>query len=158
LLELGAGSGLISIFSTNRGAHVTATDINPIAIEGLKINKQMNLPNSDLTILESDLFDLIPQQLFQYIIINPPYYPKQPVNIEEQAWFCGEHYEYFEKLFSQINQYISAESVVWISLSESCNIKFLKSIAAKNHLRISVYKKQNVWEKHYIYCLNQDSR
>jgi release factor glutamine methyltransferase len=37
-LELGAGSGLISIYAAKNKAHVTATDINPVAIEFLKIS------------------------------------------------------------------------------------------------------------------------
>src|SRR5262245_45180434 len=37
-LELGAGSGLISIFAAKRNAIVTAIDINPIAIQNVKIN------------------------------------------------------------------------------------------------------------------------
>ena len=38
-LELGAGSGLISIFAAKQGATVTATDINPVAIEFLERNQ-----------------------------------------------------------------------------------------------------------------------
>src|SRR5689334_11980445 len=35
-LELGAGSGLIAIAAGKKGADVTATDINPIAVDYLK--------------------------------------------------------------------------------------------------------------------------
>jgi release factor glutamine methyltransferase len=35
VLELGAGSGLIAIKAAKEGALVTATDINPVAIEYL---------------------------------------------------------------------------------------------------------------------------
>src|SRR4029078_3746499 len=33
VLELGAGSGLLSIYAARKGAMVTATDINPVAVE-----------------------------------------------------------------------------------------------------------------------------
>src|SRR5438445_815740 len=37
-LELGCGSGLIAITAAGRGAVVTATDINPVAVAALEIN------------------------------------------------------------------------------------------------------------------------
>src|SRR5689334_22250136 len=42
VLELGAGSGLISIYAAKRGAKVTATDINEVAVHSLKLNAEIN--------------------------------------------------------------------------------------------------------------------
>src|SRR5258708_1974221 len=62
LLELGAGSGLISLFAAQKGAVVTAIDINPTAIEYLESNSSRNrLP---IVIIRSDLFSQIPKQPF----------------------------------------------------------------------------------------------
>src|SRR3982751_1776228 len=41
-LELGAGSGLLSIYAAKRGAIVTATDINPVAIKSIEKNAEEN--------------------------------------------------------------------------------------------------------------------
>jgi release factor glutamine methyltransferase len=154
-LELGAGSGLIAIYAAKQGALVTATDINESAITGLHENFKFNIHHPTSNILKSDLFDLILQQTFQYIIINPPYYPKQPKTDAERAWFCGAHFEYFEKLFSQIKNYMQSNSIVWISLSEDCDIKRIHYIASKNQLKMSVYKtKQIGWEKQFIFSVN----
>ena len=100
VLELGAGSGLISIYSAKKGADVTATDINTVAISFLKKNAKRN--NVDLIILHSDIFNSIPIRLFDTIIINPPYYKKQPRSNAEYAWYCGENGEYFQKLFKHL--------------------------------------------------------
>jgi len=78
LLELGAGSGLISITAAKQGAIVTATDINPIATDYLERNSRSN--NVNLTIITSNLFTMIPQQVFDIIVINPPYYFDTPSN------------------------------------------------------------------------------
>ena len=40
-LELGAGSGLIAIYAAKKNAMVTATDINPVAVEYLKKNSEV---------------------------------------------------------------------------------------------------------------------
>src|SRR4051812_3303883 len=42
VLELGAGSGLISIYTAKKGAIVSATDINTVAINILKKNAALN--------------------------------------------------------------------------------------------------------------------
>ena len=149
-LELGAGSGLISFYMANRGAQVTATDISTIAIEGLQVNKT-NL-KSTIHIIHSDLFAQIPAQSFDYIIINPPYYPKNPNNQEEMAWFCGTNHEYFHKLFVQLGNYMPLNTIVWMSLSEDCNITQIKQIAENNNFFLTLaHKKRIIGELNYIY-------
>jgi len=54
LLELGAGSGVISLCAAEKGAIVTATDINRIAVDQLKINAEKN--GAKVNVLHSDLF------------------------------------------------------------------------------------------------------
>jgi methylase of polypeptide subunit release factors len=65
---------LISIYAAQKGAIVTATDINPVAIEYLRENTRANHVHID--ILRSDLFDEIPVRVFDIVAINPPYYKK----------------------------------------------------------------------------------
>src|SRR5688500_12707644 len=120
LLELGAGSGLISIHAAKNGAIVTATDINPVAIEFLKKNGRQN--EVELTIIQSDLFRHIPEQAFDIIAINPPYYKKQPLTEKDYAWYCGENGEYFQELFSKLGEYVHKNSFVMMVVSEECDI------------------------------------
>jgi release factor glutamine methyltransferase len=149
-LELGAGSGLISFISEKNGAIVTATDVNPIAINGLVHNK--NHLNSNIEIRQSDLFDLIPNQIFDFVIINPPYYPKNPKSDAEKAWYCGEDFEYFKKLFKQLPNYINSKSTVLISFSEDCKLSYIESIANENNLRFVLFERRRImWEENYIY-------
>ena len=51
------------------------------------------------------MFDKIEKVNFDYIVINPPYFPKNPKSEKEFAWFCGSDFEYFKKLFSQLKDY-----------------------------------------------------
>ncbi len=71
LLELGAGSGLISLEMSRRGARVTASDISKNAIENIKSNALKN--KVLMEVLESDLFDRVGERQFDLIVINPPY-------------------------------------------------------------------------------------
>ncbi len=154
LLELGCGSGIISTYCSSKGALVTASDINKTALEYLKKNaEKMNL---NLNIIYSDLFDKIEKLAFNYIVINPPYYPKKPNSIKEQAWFCGEDFEYFKKLFNQLPKRISNKTQVFMILSEDCEISKIKDIAIKNSLNLScIHENKVMGEMNYIFNVNK---
>ncbi len=76
VLELGCGCGIISILAAKKEAIVTATDINTTALESLEKNALNNAVSID--IIHSDLFENIQNKTFDFIVINPPYYPKNP--------------------------------------------------------------------------------
>lgn len=149
-LELGCGTGIISVFAAGRGAVVTASDINPAAIENAQLNAEKN--KVILTTVLSDLFIRIPPQIFDCIIINPPYYPKNPKTDAEKAWFCGENFEYFERLFPELGAYFNSESAVYMILSEDCQFEKISALAEKNQLKlVTVFQKQKWGEISFIY-------
>ena len=153
VLELGAGSGLISIYCARQNAKVTATDINPTAVKNIIKNSELN--NVKLEVIESDLFDKIEMRKFDYIIINPPYFPKYPKNEEELAWFCGSDFQYFKKLFSQLKDYKTEETFVLMILSEDCDLHRINSIANKNHFsKNMVFQKKVFGEANYIFRIS----
>lgn len=149
-LELGCGSGIISLFVAKKGAKVTATDINTTAMEFLYDNAQKN--NLNLEIIESDLFQSLTERKFDCIIINPPYYPKQPKNTKEQAWFCGENFEYFQALFPQLKSQLVASNETFMILSEDCELEKIKAIALKSDIDFTLLlEKKVVGEKNYLF-------
>ncbi|XRO76748.1 HemK2/MTQ2 family protein methyltransferase [Methanocaldococcus sp. 10A] len=73
VLEIGVGTGLISIACAKKGAKkVVGVDINPYAVELAKENAKLN--NVDIICLESDLFENVTGK-FDVILFNPPYLP-----------------------------------------------------------------------------------
>lgn len=153
-LELGAGSGLISMYASKKGATVTATDINPVAIECLRRNCDQN--SVKLEIILSDLFASIPDQSFDLIAINPPYYKKQPLTMADHAWYCGVNGEYFEQLFTKLGKYIHKNSMVLMVLSEECDIDMISEIASGHHFYMQKkITKKSVWEYLYIYQITR---
>jgi len=153
-LELGCGCGIISIYSAKNGALVTATDINPIALDALTKNATRN--EVALEIIESNLFDELQTKTFDFIFINPPYYPKEPKSVAEMAWFCGEGFEYFEKLFLQLPKFSSHNNKIYMILSEDCQLEKIKAIALKNDMAFElVFEKKVLGEAHFLYQLNK---
>jgi release factor glutamine methyltransferase len=138
LLELGSGSGLISVFAAKNGAIVTAIDLSPTAVKNTKANALAN--GIEIQVMQSNLFDGIPKQTFDWIVINPPYYAKTALNDEQLAWYCGEGFDYFKKLFSQLSDYSHSQTSTIMVLSQACEIETIQSIASQAGLRFDLIK------------------
>ncbi len=160
VLDVGTGSGLLALFAARRGAAVTALDINPKAVETARRNAATN--GLSLTVVESDLFDQLPPQTFDFVLINPPYYPRPPRDAAERAFFAGENWEYFEKLFRQLPQYLNpsdapqpseslpTRSTVWMILSEDCDFEKITTIAENAGFRLQVVFEKKKWGERFF--------
>ena len=129
---------------------MTASDINPHAIQAIKESTLQNKLN--ISIIESDLFNNIKLQEFDYIIINPPYFPRDPVDYWEKAFYCGSNFEYFHQLFEQIIPYLSQNTKIIMILNEQCNIEAILDIASKYTLSLLLVESPiQSREKQYIF-------
>jgi len=70
VLEIGTGTGIIALHCAKIGAKVTATDINPHAVQCARKNAEVN--GLEVEVLEGDLFAPI-RDRYDVIIFNPPY-------------------------------------------------------------------------------------
>lgn len=151
-LELGAGSGIISILASKKGAIVYASDISSTAVENIKINAEVN--NETISVFKSDLFENLQTMEFDYIVINPPYYKKDPKIEAEFAWYCGQNHEYFARLFDSLVNHINNNSKVFMILSEVCDIDVITQIGKdRKFLWELIHRKSVLGEKNYIYNL-----
>ena len=141
-LELGCGTGLLSIISTRNGAVVTASDLSQQAIENVTSNAKQN--QVKISIIHSDLFDHIERKPFDWIIINPPYYARSPKNEAELAWHCGKEFEYFKKLFSTLGSYTHANSQVIMVLTLGCELDKIFELAKINQFSFELLQEKNV--------------
>lgn len=75
ILDLGTGSGAIALALAHErpGAHVTATDISPLALQIARSNADKLLLSERLRFLEGDLFGAVPGEQFDLVVSNPPY-------------------------------------------------------------------------------------
>jgi release factor glutamine methyltransferase len=159
LLEMGAGSGLISLWCARRGAIVTAADISPTAVATIEDNIRANLAQlaaggGPPRVILSDMFDQLPREPFDFVVINPPFYPRNPRTLAEKAWFCGKNFEYFEKLFGQIGDYLQPGTRVLMTLSEDCDIPRIREIARRNGLALGLEKRKRFFvEDEFIFSL-----
>lgn len=154
-LEIGSGSGILSMLAHRNGALVTAIDIDPKAVKNTSLNFESNFkPTEQITIIQSDLFSNVPVQQFDMVAINPPYYFKKIEVDAHYAWYCGEQGEYFTRLFSGLKNYTSRVTEVYMVLEENCDIERIKNLAAGHNLGMEkVDEKLIKWERNFIFQL-----
>lgn len=142
LLELGCGTGLISIISAKRGASVIASDISERALKNATINASAN--QISIATVHSDVFGNITEKIFDYIIINPPYYARAPQNEEEFAWHCGENFEYFHKLFKFLGNYMNSTTQVIMVLTLGSELEKIFNVGKKEGFQFNLLKERAV--------------
>lgn len=88
VLEIGSGSGLVSIACAISGSEVDSADINPGAVKCTASNAELN--GASLNTFVSDLFSNVPEEnLYDSIIFNPPYLPVEDDLPEKEQWSGG---------------------------------------------------------------------
>lgn len=151
-IEVGCGSGLLSLIAARAGAAVTAIDINPDAVKATATNARTN--NLALQAIESNLFDNIGNKKFDIVAINPPYFKKHPISAEAAAWNAGTGYEYFEKLFAGMHNHLNPGSRVLMVTSEDVDIDLINQIAGRNNFALKLHAQRIIMlECNYIYLI-----
>ena len=154
-LEVGSGSGVLSLLAQSKGAHVTAVDIDPLAVENTRINFDRNFGKQKMaTIYTSDVFENVPPQKFDLIVANPPYYFKAVQHPSQQAWYCGEEGEYFGKFFGRLAEYSSTRARVYMILEENSEIERIKAMAGEYGFVMKIVEQKKIrWEISYIFSI-----
>jgi SAM-dependent methyltransferase len=87
LLDVGCGSGTLSILLAKQAAQVIATDINPRALALSRLNATVNgITNIDFRL--GSLFEPVREQSFDLIVSQPPYIP-QPAGASPSLFLTG---------------------------------------------------------------------
>lgn len=153
VLDVGTGSGILALCAAKTGGLVTSIDINKQAVDAARKNAALN--GLQLNVVHSDLFNGLSGS-FDFIFINPPYYPKSPDNDKEHAWYCGDEFQYFERLFADLPKVTLSTSKIYMVLSDGCDLDQIILIANKYrfqfHLRL---EKQFLMEKNFIYQIQR---
>ena len=86
ILEIGCGSGVVSIHCAKNGCRVTCGDINPRAVALAERNAASN--GADIDVRETDVYSNI-DGVFDTIVFNLPYLPVDEEGLLAKAWSGG---------------------------------------------------------------------
>jgi release factor glutamine methyltransferase len=127
LLDMGCGSGILSLIAAGRGASVTAIDINPRAVEATRDNAART--HLRLRVLCGNLFEpLDAAAQFDLIVFNPPFYTGDPEDTPAMAWHGGADYRVVRDFFSGAPRHMREGSSVIFILSSDMGIPRISEI------------------------------
>lgn len=132
-LEIGVGTGIISIYAAKKGAKVVGTDINPMAVSNARANALKNAVSTEFHC--GDLFNGITGR-FQTIVFNPPYLVPRGNGTDErilhkwekQALLGGKRgIEVSTRFLEKCLNYLEKDGNVYLVTSSSGDMDRLKS-------------------------------
>ena len=86
VIEVCCGPGYPGLSTFGLGAEaVTFVDINPECLESARLSARLSGVEDRCRFIQSDLFESVPRETFDAIILNPPYW-NAPRETPEDAW------------------------------------------------------------------------
>jgi HemK-related putative methylase len=141
-LEIGCGTGVISVYLAAKGMFVTSTDINPEALINTKVNSILNRVEDNVDTILSDIFDnVLKLTKFDLVFWNTPfiYHDELQINLLERSVFDSE-YNGIKKYISGVKYYLNETGRAFLGFSSSSgNFELLNKICEKNNIEIHLY-------------------
>jgi len=129
LLDLGCGSGLLSIIAARLfpQAQITAIDIMPEATATTKINLKKQELQNRVKVCEGDLFQSLKGQIFNVIIFNAPWVVAKvrsraeiPTNDEKQQTIT--------RFFEQVDRYLAPQGHLLLGYADHSGEKAINRL------------------------------
>jgi release factor glutamine methyltransferase len=152
VLDMGCGSGVVSVFAALKGARCLAVDVNPNSVKAAEENAKQNGFGDKIKALQSNLFESIPvEEKFDIIFFNPPYYEKEPKTDFEKAFFTGTGFKIIKDFLEQAkNCFVPGGFIYFITSSDLKIDGFLNMIQAGGYEFKIVKKVNTLFETFYI--------
>ena len=140
VLEIGTGSGLVSLCCLQAGAaHIVATDLNPKAVRNVLFNAaSYDVDRLDARLVprrNPDAWSVIkPDERFDFIISNPPWENKKPKSVEEYALY-DPGFELLDSLVTGARERLRPEGRMWLAYGCVSAIQRIKILAHQEGLQ-----------------------
>ena len=135
ILEVGTGSGFVSIYLSKNAESIEATDINPDAIKLAKENAALN----SIKNISFFLTNLFPQKNKKYdlIVANLPY-TNHPANniVEKSVW--DENHETLKEFLENVENYLKPSGRIFLSWANFADFNLLENLLEKNNFNFKI--------------------
>jgi release factor glutamine methyltransferase len=152
-LEIGSGTGLIAIHAAKMGAKVTATDVNPHAVELTRRNAAKN--RAQIQVLQSDLFEKV-TGYFDVIAFNPPYLPGDSNSTSwiERSWSGGgKGSEVSVSFLDQAWRHLAPSGRIYMVLSSLTGLTSVLKAAKERYASEKLEEQRMFFESLFAYRL-----
>ncbi len=149
VLEIGCGSGFISLHCASKGCETTSVDISKKAVENTLCNAERNDLEIDAKV--SDIFSELSGS-WDVIIFNPPYLPKERDIEHDFRWDGGERGdETLLNFLSEADNYLEKEGIVYLIYSDRAPTDDIEKMIDEKYS--SVQKKSKTFAFETIYAV-----
>lgn len=137
VLDMGTGSGVIGVTAALQGAQVVAVDINPAAAKLAASNAKVHGVSASMRVICSDLFAAlgnIPE--FDWIVFNPPFFPRAVQHASEIAFNAGNDYEVIRRFLQQAKIFLVPGGKILLILSSDMDLEQVQNIIERCQYQI----------------------
>ena len=153
VLDMGSGSGILSLIAASMGASVRSVDVNPEAVLATWENAKENQLEHAITVISGYLFEPIADDAtFDYIVFNPPFFPRPPKDAGEAAWQAGENYDVLRQFLINAGKHLNKAGKIVLIISSVMDIHKILNILADLNLKVCCASSKRVlFERLFIY-------
>ena len=120
VMDMGTGCGIQAIAAAEKASRVLACDINPMAVKCARVNAVLNGVEAKLEARQSDLFENVrPDEKFDLIIFNTPFFFVNPRNPWEQAYLGGSNGEVIRGFWAGVTQHLTPSGKAQVIFSRT---------------------------------------
>jgi release factor glutamine methyltransferase len=142
VLDVGCGSGILSLAAARSGGTVTAIDVNPSAVLATRENASQNGLLGAIHAVESDLFESLDDSAtrFDLVLSNPPFYEGGAQTMTERAFRGGSGLEFMSKFARQSPSFLAPGGSILLVLSSDADIRACLRPFEENGFRYRIVK------------------
>ncbi len=140
-LEIGTGTGIVALFTGLNGAQVSATDINPNAVENARYNFEKHSIAAKTYC--GDMYEPLPSdERFDFIFWNHPFNRGDDPN-EEALLKSGFDFQYasLERYIAEAHLYLNSHGRLLLGTGNFALLSKIEQLAAKYSYKMKLLKK-----------------
>jgi release factor glutamine methyltransferase len=134
MLEMGCGSGYITVNLCSKVRRGVAIDIQLDAVKDTIRNLNLNDTGSNCSVIQSNLFHALHKSArFSIIIFNPPYLPggDEPTTLDPALVGGNEGIELTENFLVQSIPHLETNGSLYVIASSLANIEYLEQVMVR---------------------------
>lgn len=153
VLDMGVGSGVLSIAAARCGGSITAVDLNPSAVRCARINALLN--DVPMDVRRSDLFHALPGEKFDLILFSPPLFRGTPKDNLHMAFYSDGAVDRF---LQQLTDHLTPDGRALLLISDMAHFhQFDRLLQQNNLLCETVVERRQPSERYAIVRLKRGS-